>query len=291
MSRDPWPPLQRFTSAYYVRGLPRALWIARRCFATGSFRLPNLLRMHVDPDDYFQWMAVWGYFGSEIERLILETLDLGDTFVDVGANVGLFSLAARKAVGADGRVLAIEPDPRAREELEANLRLNAFGDVSVVDCAVGAGSGTLTLRLAKQLGHSTAVADFTGIDTVREVVVPVMALDDVLRQARVPVTSVRLVKIDVEGLEYEVLRGAEEVLRSASVMIMEVNHHALAANGRSFADLWEIIVAARRSPLWIERSSALIHRNAKARLVPISHPRDVEGRSGDIFIASAQIRE
>lgn len=284
--------IQQLTKHIYIRGLPRLLWSSRGMLQppmAGDLSrvatLPNGLRFALLVDDYFQWMSVWGYFQPEIECLILDSLGDGDIFVDIGANVGLFSLAARQRVGGNGRVIAIEPEPRARRILQHNITVNDFaGEFHLLENAISDHNGTLSFSVAKQLGHSTAVRDYSGIESLEQIAVQALTLDEALVRSDVDPGSIALVKVDVEGLECEVLGGARRVLESRAALIVEVNPHALAANGKAFEDLWEIIAQAGRTAMWVQSGGGNLRFTRSYQLRPISDPRSVEGQTGDIFI-------
>src|ERR1022692_1562310 len=87
--------------------------------------------MHVDPND--AGLAIWTLSGQHVEncfdpeiRLLLRTIKSGDCVVDIGANVGLYTLLFARAAGPDGRVIAFEPGPRSIALLRQNLAINAI---------------------------------------------------------------------------------------------------------------------------------------------------------------------
>lgn len=284
--------VQRLTKRLYIRGLPRLLWLARRLLAPSAQNnggrvasLPNKLHFEVHLDDYFQWMAVWGYFQPEIEHLILSRLSSGCTFVDVGANVGLFSLAAARRVGDAGRVVAIEPEPRAHRILRNNFILNdCHCRVDLIPYAISDHTGTTTFTVAKQIGHSTALSEYAGIDILERIQVETMTLDSALESVGVRPEWASIIKIDVEGLEVEVLQGARQVLAGQAALIIEVNPDTLAANGKQFAHLWDILTQAGRIIRWIDPNRRAIRPAKSYRLRTISHPSELEGLAGDIFV-------
>lgn len=284
--------IQQLTRRLYIRGLPRLLWLARRILAPrpeddGScvVSLPNGSLFAVPLNDYFQWMSVWGYFQPEVEDVILQHMREGDTFVDVGANTGLFTLAARQRVGPNGRVVAIEPEPRARAMLERNIALNGYGgEITTLACAISRSSGTIPFEVAKQLGHSTALVRYAGIETAENITVESLTLDTALEAVEVRPEDVALVKVDVEGLEVDVLEGAQRVLVGDAAMIIEVNQHTLAASGTSFEQIWEAISERARPILWIDTRQHPFRRSDSYGLRPLSGPSDIAGLSGDIFV-------
>jgi len=139
----------------------------------------------------------------------------GDVAVDVGAHVGLYALTFSREVGPAGRVLALEPDPRNRERLEANIGLNAFaGNVAMLAVAASDEGGTAVLHLSETSSRNSfySLTDTTMIDAIS---VEKVTLDDCC--ARQGVSRVRLLKIDVEGHEPAVLRGASGLLSAQAI--------------------------------------------------------------------------
>ena len=136
----------------------------------------------------------------------------GTVAIDVGANVGMFTVPLALAVGPSGRVLTIEPSPENVARLESNLELNSLENVVVEAIAVGDKAGQLVLQLASDPGfHSTAeISESRSVD--EELIVRAETLDQVWLRAHAPAVS--FIKIDTEGSEDAVLRGAEQILRA-----------------------------------------------------------------------------
>jgi len=131
---------------------------------------------------------------------IMSDLKPGGTFIDVGANCGLFSLFAARQVGPTGRVISIEPIPLMQERLTFNAQRNGYGNIDLVKSAVGADNGTATLFVrGKNYGQSSLIAH----DGFKPISVPVRPLVEVT--ADKDVASIDVLKIDVEGFEDRVL--------------------------------------------------------------------------------------
>jgi FkbM family methyltransferase len=135
----------------------------------------------------------------------------GSTAIDVGANVGLFTVPLARAVGPRGRVVAIEPDAENVARLEANLRLNRLGNVLVERVAAGDGDGEIELHLANDPAFHSTVEVHAGRGVGRALRVPVTRLDTIWMRLGRPAVSA--IKVDVEGAELAVLRGAETLVR------------------------------------------------------------------------------
>lgn len=142
---------------------------------------------------------------------ILHILRSGDLFVDVGANIGSFTILASGVCQA--RSIAIEPDPQAAIHLERNIAENGLSAlVKIVQTAIGASNGKI--GFTKGLDTTNRVAIGTDEQTQ---IVPLATLDDVLTGAQPTV-----IKIDVEGFEHEVLSGARRTLAKSSLLAVLV---------------------------------------------------------------------
>jgi FkbM family methyltransferase len=145
------------------------------------------------------------WLGSyETEKMLLAArlLQRGDTVFDIGANVGIYTLLFSECVGETGHVVAFEPVPANIHFLRQHVSLNRFCNVSVVEAAVSSTSGVAAFALGESssVGHVCAAGDLQ---------VRAVKLDDFLAASgRAP----SLIKIDVEGGEHDVLKGACHLL-------------------------------------------------------------------------------
>jgi FkbM family methyltransferase len=142
-------------------------------------------------------------------RVLTALIEPGMVVADVGANVGLLTLACAMATGPKGRVFAFEPEAGPRAQLEKTKLLNGLSWVDVLAVAVGATSGAQTFHVSPIIGHSSLYA-LPDAETSggRDVQVQVRRLDDVIE----PGGRLDVVKIDVEGAELDVVAGMRRVL-------------------------------------------------------------------------------
>lgn len=164
-----------------------------------------------------QFSAVWTLYDGihEWEELqfCLRFLRPGDHFVDVGANVGVFSsLVGTRLPGV--RITAVEPYPPIRSDLEANLALNDLS-VDVVSAAVGATAGEATFEVLERDVLNRLAPAGREVPPARGITVAVRTLDDLLGD-----DAPALIKIDVEGAELDVLRGAHGLLGSTGPVVL-----------------------------------------------------------------------
>lgn len=188
-------------------------------------------RMRVDTADVTgRTIAVTGAWEPHVTDVFSRLLLPGDVCIDVGAHVGYYTLLASRLVGPHGHVYAIEPASTTYAELRRNLALNRVSNVTALNLAAGAadGRGILYDGPPGNAGQASMQepVNMSGDPSARgsEVqvrrVVSVIAPDHHLR--------VRLVKIDVEGFEFDVLRGLEPLLYAGAhpAVLMEL-HPAL----------------------------------------------------------------
>ncbi len=164
-------------------------------------------------------------------------LSPGASFVDVGANIGIYTAWASRLVGPEGRVLAFEPVPATRQNLESVIRANQLANVTVVPRALGAEAGEIALWVTPHASGLTTALPPAAASAATRVDVPVARLDDEL--ARNGMGSPALVKIDVEGLEMSVLRGAPRMLAAARppAVVFETDATHLTRAGVRFRDV------------------------------------------------------
>jgi FkbM family methyltransferase len=149
----------------------------------------------------------------------------GQVFLDIGAYVGWYAIQAARAVGPSGRVVAIEPDPRNRLQLENNISLNAITNATIVPLAAWSHAGKVRWQgdSVEPVWHKIDESSGSGL-------VDAVTVDDLVR--RFGLTRVDWIKLDVEGAEVEVLKGAEQsIQRFHPVLFIEVHGtlHALEA--------------------------------------------------------------
>jgi FkbM family methyltransferase len=199
-------------------------------------RLRNGLRFSARTRDFPQkQILVAGMWEPSISACIDSMLERGDVVVDVGANTGYYTLLALDKVGPEGRVIAIEPSADAFEMLGFNVDQNSLGSRAILfQCAATATAGRRRLYgFEGNSALSTLVP--TESATGNEDVVG-RPLDDLIDpQLR---RRIKLIKIDVEGSEIEVLRGATETLAALPETGQLVVEVTVDSQGRSEPVEW-----------------------------------------------------
>ncbi len=236
------------------------------------------LRLRCHPDSRGAGLMIYtnGWYDYDEMYFVQRYLRPGDAVVDIGANIGVYTLLAASCVGDQGRVLAFEPSRQVYTRLEENVRMNGLDQVEAQCLAIGSAPGTVQFLQELDVSNRISVSsDQTG-ELGRVENVPCITLDMALEGTRFA-----LGKIDIEGAEYMVFQGGPRMLQEANppIWLLELKDRLLRRFGSSAAELsqllrnagYELAVynANRRQLLfcdapWHERGNVLaIHRSAR----------------------------
>jgi len=192
---------------YLIEKLP--YWFIKP--ATGKVLQDSIFgfKIHLDP-----------LFDKNIENVIYERgvyelgtvsvlqdfLNTGNTFIDVGANIGWLSLVGAKQVGQNGKVLAFEPVPTTFDILKSNKTINNFNQIELYQFALGNKEETVTIYPEKENRGGASILNHQLNEGVK---IEVKRLDDLTINSKINV-----IKIDVEGFELDVLKGGIKTIKS-----------------------------------------------------------------------------
>jgi FkbM family methyltransferase len=180
--------------------------------------------------------------GENPEHAVLSTLlHEGDTFIDVGANFGTFSLLASSIVGPSGMVVAFEPQGRLCDLIRRSLDLSDVTNCELICAGCGASATTLSLMVPyNDSGRAGFFSDFSGRYVHESVTAEVMTLDAALPR---DTPGHMVIKIDVEGSEAAVLDGARETIHLKNPsLIIEMNPWSAKAAGTSTTALVQKLI-------------------------------------------------
>jgi FkbM family methyltransferase len=173
------------------------------------------LNLHEHP---MMVQVAMGTYEPAKHAMIRRHLRPGMTFIDAGANRGDFTLQAAKLVGSSGRVIAIEPAPENYSYLKRSIELNGYAHALALPIAVGDRDGTANLQILGRSTEHTLAPLKPQYKDLPKVTVPIRTLDSVVEEQQLK--RVDMVKIDVQEVELEVLRGAGKTLRNNPQLVM-----------------------------------------------------------------------
>jgi len=166
-------------------------------------------------DGYWSKLLNRSYsYEDELELLFRDSIDVDYTFIDCGANYGYWSvLVSSKPLGAH-KAIAIEPSGQNFPKLANNARVND-NRFELMKCAIGSARGSARLTGTKHEAFSIAGSRSGGEE------VPVIALDSLIDDGKVSAQGKYLIKLDVEGVEIEAIKGGTRLLQTDSVVLCE----------------------------------------------------------------------
>ena len=181
-----------------------------------------------------------GFENEEIDFL-QRFLKKGDTFLDIGANIGLFSLEAVNRIGPEGRIFSFEPSPKTFARLKENVEVNNIRTIKPINIGLSNKEDILHINVSENgydAWNSFAHSDDGKFHTTAEA--RVRKLDDVIKEEGIG--EVSLVKLDVEGWEKFVLFGGEHFFKTQSPVVMvEFTESNTFAAGYHVQELFDIL--------------------------------------------------
>jgi len=198
-----------------LRVIPGALPTAMCLFRLMSHFLPKVITvrgsaMYTDPHEaVFFVTAAFGpesyYEGTDL--LFEKVVRKGDTVIDMGANVGFYTLLAARLVGEHGRVYSFEPDPKTNSLLKRNVELNQYHNVVIVQKAVSNKVGTAKFYLSPEPGADTLYREN---NRGKSIEVETETLDHFFQDNE---QTIDVIKMDIEGGEMDALSGMDRLVR------------------------------------------------------------------------------
>lgn len=215
----------------------RLLWYSRLCFFFKIKCRDYVLRFFptalsasiwLDPDDR-----------RKDDVFLAAYLKKGDIVLDIGANIGTVAIASAILTGPSGRIFAFEPHPRIYKFMNSNIRLNGCANIETFNLALGDSSGEIMLTDGYSDDQNKVQLDAPSGKVQRIFVKP---LDAVLENRLKNIERIALMKIDVEGFELFVLKGARQILLRCECVYIESFEEHFNKYGYSTNDLLKILI-------------------------------------------------
>ena len=160
----------------------------------------------------------------------------GQTIIDIGANVGYYSLKFSSLIGDSGKIISLEPDTNTFQVLKQNCDLNNFKNIETLNLAVSDTDGFLTLYRDEK--HSGKSSLFTGSNNKDSIRITTKTLDTLLKDR---FQNIDFIKIDTEGAELSILKGASNILKITQKILIELHEEILQQNNQDPLEIEKIL--------------------------------------------------
>jgi FkbM family methyltransferase len=241
----------------YFLKVANSLGIANRIYKK---RLHGNFYMLLNPTEHIQRQLFWyGYYEKELGDLLKKIVKPGDVFLDLGANIGYFSLLAANNLPSV-KVISFEPVAGLFQNMNDNISLNRIRNITTVNAAVGEMSGEKELFVSAQdnLGMSSfhQPENYSG----KKERVKVETIDDWFKTSGL--SKIDIIKLDIEGSELAALKGMKEVLQKQKpVLIVEINPETLSMFNLQPSDICDYLRQLNFEGFLILEDSGLEHLN------------------------------
>lgn len=163
-------------------------------------------------------IALQGYWEKELTEQLTKQIKPGDTFLDIGANIGYHSLFVASLLKNTGQVHAFEPIPNLSTQIKESVEVNQFKNISVHNVGLGSEATETKIYLRDENMGGSSLSEYKDLNLVSvssTEKISIVTLDSLLT----PETRVNVIKIDVEGYEFEALKGAQALLKAQHPVI------------------------------------------------------------------------
>lgn len=242
--------------------LPTALWKISQMIGFSSlgrkiaekWPLPVRVTVHGGQEMYVdlrssigRGLFATGIFDMEAIKPAIEELNTGSIFLDIGSNIGFYSVMALEKIGEEGRIYCFEIDPRPLRTLRKTISYNQIKNIFIIEAAVSNRDGFISFASTSENGHSHI--DKTG-EKGREV--RSLKLDTWMRD-NPDINQIDVIKIDVEGAEKMVLEGATDlIMRFKPIILCEADKNTAGAFDYAPQDLIAIFSNMGYETRWLE---------------------------------------
>lgn len=234
-------------------------WLAPRIPTLVQTSLSFGIKMRLDITEFLQaHLYLYGSYELPTVKFIRSVLRSGDTAFDIGAQIGYLTLAMATTKLNGIEVHSFEPETHNLERLRANIKLNPGVSVTVVEKAASDVNGMLRLYLSHDHNSGTHSTVAGGVNVSESFIeIPSISIDEYVKSNNI--SSIRLIKIDVEGGELEVIRGAEWTLTTLRpVIVMEMSDALQAARGFTTTEFKQLLAGMGYRSYVLSNSGKLI---------------------------------
>lgn len=189
----------------------------------------------------------YGIYEAGVINVLKNFLKPGDIFFDIGTNLGIISLTASKFVGDKGKVYSFEPEPTIFSKFKKNISFNNINNIQAFNFGLGSKNEKIPLYYNEEYGNAGLVK--SGFVKCIEREARIEVLDEFVSKKNID--NIKMMKIDVEGWEFEVLKGAEKLLKSknAPILCIEYFEHLLMQKGNPL-DIIDFILSVNNYKIY-----------------------------------------
>ncbi|GAB3927732.1 FkbM family methyltransferase [Mucilaginibacter myungsuensis] len=200
------------------------------------------IAIHTSADNYIEHMVLTtGTYEDEINKLIRVSLKPGFAALDIGANIGLQSIRMSQSCGADGKVYSFEPLQHIHQKFSRNIALNNCQNIQLFPFALSDSDGETTVNIDEQTWNQGAFSLNQESNGKSQQTITIKAGDTLSEIAALQ--RLDLIKIDVEGYEFQVLRGLKDTLRKHRPrIIFEYDDNYWQRTGQQMADCYPFLI-------------------------------------------------
>jgi FkbM family methyltransferase len=258
-------------------GLGRNKLFARLYFGLGKRLLPEFImfngnKIFLDSENSIN-LAACGYKSEDYALSLFEAeIETGSVVLDIGANIGLYTLAAAKYAG---KVYSFEPDPITFPNLKKNVEGNFYENVVIINKAVSDRRGRMQFssssgKSSRGGNHLVSNLDDTNAEFV---LVDTIALDDFFKDTTL---KIDVIKMDIEGAEFQALRGMKNLILATKHMklFMEFNPHALNRQAVNIPSFLDYLDSLKFALYYIDERNKIKKPVAKEWLLDYSENKD-----------------
>ncbi len=225
------------------------------------------MRLRLDNSVERETFYLGRFYEWELQSALERFLRPGDVFIDAGANIGMITLAAAALVGPIGTILAFEPNPAARARLQDHVSMNNLSRARLFDCALGEAPGEATLTVDGVHTGTGTLRPQPG--TIHSYKINVRRLDDFLQE--IPNGRAIFLKIDTEGYDFSVLKGARQLLSRPNVVVFaEINDKWLRELGQSAEEMVAYMTGLGFKAFYPSLAGGILKR--RLNLIPLELP-------------------
>jgi len=265
---------KKFSKGYGLGKIKPARIIIKRLESKikSDFTIVNGFKMYLDPADTFN-LSINDSYGDFETELMKNQIKEGDIVIDVGANIGYFTLLFSKLVGETGKVFAFEPESRNFELLKKNIQINKIKNVVLEQKIVSNKNGKSKLFISDNIAnHKIFQTDEKNNSFIE---LPSIILDDYFEKINF-LNRINFVKVDVEGAEFFVFDGMRKILnQNKEIKIFtEFMHHIIKNSNSDPKDIVDIFINEKFN---IDFVNSTYHKLESVDINQLSNSRYAKG--------------